>query len=121
MKPLAVESQQAAEASIAEACRLLQHRLEYRREVAGRGVYDLQYLRGRGLLLQRLARLINEAGVLDCDYRLRGEVLQQCDLLFGKWPHLFAVGGDVAEQCAVLAQRHHQQSADARLIGRSAD
>ena len=33
--------------------RLFQHRVEHRREVAGRGIDDLQHFGGRGLLLQR--------------------------------------------------------------------
>src|SRR5215472_1821576 len=37
--------------------RLFQDRLEYRGEVAGRGVDDLQYLGGRGLLCQRFIAL----------------------------------------------------------------
>ena len=40
----------------AEAVRLFQDRVEYRREIAGRGIDDLQHLGGRGLLLQGLAQ-----------------------------------------------------------------
>jgi len=36
--------------------RLFEHRIEHRREVAGRAVDNLQYLGGRGLLLQALAQ-----------------------------------------------------------------
>jgi hypothetical protein len=37
--------------------RLVEHRIEDRGEVAGRGVDDLQHLGARGLLLQRLVTL----------------------------------------------------------------
>ena len=37
---------------------LFEHRVEYRREVAGRGIDDLQHFGGRGLLFQRLAKRI---------------------------------------------------------------
>ena len=37
---------------LAQAHRLFEHRVEHRREVAGRGIDDLQHLGGRGLLLQ---------------------------------------------------------------------
>ena len=39
---------------------LLQYRLKYRQEVAGRRIDNLQYFGGRGLLLQGLARLGDE-------------------------------------------------------------
>ena len=107
--------------------RLFQHRVEHRREIAGRGVDDLQYLGGRGLLLQRLARLGDQPRVLHRDDRLRGEVLQQRDLLVGKRPHLPAVDDDRAEQACVLAQRNDQDGAcppsstSARAVGCRAD
>jgi hypothetical protein len=41
----------------AKAVRFFQDRVEHRREVAGRAVDYLQDFGGRGLLLQRLARL----------------------------------------------------------------
>ena len=39
---------------LAQEHRLFEYRVEHRREVAGRGVDDLQYLDGRGLSLHRL-------------------------------------------------------------------
>ena len=52
MEPLAVPRQHHAEGGLAEIDRLFQDRVEHWGEVAGRGVDDLQYLGGRGLLLQ---------------------------------------------------------------------
>ena len=75
-------------AALAQPHCLFQHRVEHRREIAGRGVDDLQHLGGRGLLLQCLARLGDQPRVLHRDDRLRGEVLQQGDLLVGEWPNL---------------------------------
>ena len=72
---------------------LFQDRVEYWREVAGRGIDDLQYLGGRGLPFQGLARLGQEPRVLHRDHRLRGEILQQRDLFVGERPHLQAVDG----------------------------
>ena len=91
--------------------RFLQYRIEHRCEVAGRAVDDLQYLGGRGLLLQRLARLGNQPRVLHRDHRLRSEILQQRDLLVGKWPHLPAIDGQCAEQGILFAQRNSKQGA----------
>jgi hypothetical protein len=55
--------------------------VENGREVAGRGVDDLQHLCGRSLLLQRLTGLSQEPRVLHCNDRLRGEVLEKSNLL----------------------------------------
>ena len=57
---LAVIGPQGAEEGLAQPQGLIQYRIEYRREVTGRGVDDLQYLGGRSLLLQCLARLGQE-------------------------------------------------------------
>ena len=48
---LAIENPQVAERGFAEMHRLFEHRVENRGEVAGRGIDDLQYLGGCGLLL----------------------------------------------------------------------
>ena len=42
---------------LAEARRPFEHRVEHRGEVAGRGIDDLQYLRGCGLLSESLITL----------------------------------------------------------------
>src|SRR5215831_19607266 len=83
-KIFAIEKLQAADDNCAKAVSLFQDRFKYRREVAGRGIDDLQYLSGRGLLLQRLARLGDEPRILHCDDRLRREILQQRYFLIGK-------------------------------------
>jgi hypothetical protein len=71
-----------AEGGLAEASRPIQHRVEDRGEVAGRGIDDLQYLGGRRLLVQGLARLGQEPRILDRDDRLRREVLEEQDFFF---------------------------------------
>jgi len=55
---------------------LVEHRIKHWGEIAGRRIDDLQDLGGCGLLLQSLARLGQEAGVLHRDDRLRGKVFQ---------------------------------------------
>ena len=62
--------------------RLLQYRVEYRREVAGRRIDDLQDLGCRGLLLQCLARLGQEPCIFHRDNRLRREALEEQDFFF---------------------------------------
>src|SRR6516162_6345447 len=76
IKPLAFSQHESAERGPAERARLLQHRVQYRREVAWRRVDHPQHVGGRGLLLQRLARLGQEPRVLHRDDRLRRKVLQ---------------------------------------------
>src|SRR5215471_19288611 len=99
---------QSAEIDPAQPVCFLQYCLEYRREVAGRGIDDLQYFGGRSLLLQCLACLGQQPRVLHCDDRLCGEVLQQRDLLVGEGPHLLAVSAEVPQQDALLTHRYRQ-------------
>ena len=73
---LAVIELKSGMVDAANALRLVEDRIEHRREVAGRGIDDLQHLGGRGLLLQGFARLGDEPRVLHRDDRLSGEVLQ---------------------------------------------
>ena len=54
-------------------------------------------------LFSALPQLIEQAGVLDGDHRLRSEVLQQRDLLVGERPNFLAVDGQGPEQHFVLA------------------
>src|SRR5271167_1765086 len=75
MKMVAVDPRQAAESRLAEPQRSFEHRVEHRGEVAGRRIDDLQDLGGRGLLLQRLARLGQQPRVFDRDDGLFSEVL----------------------------------------------
>ena len=106
-----VEFEDSRERAPQSRVRLFQDRVEHRREVAGRGVDDLQHLGGRGLLLQGLARLGDQPRVLHRDHRLRREVLQQRDLLVGERPDLLAVGSDTAEQASSLRSAHQTAGA----------
>ena len=62
--------------------------------------------RGRGLLLQRFAKLAEQPRVLDGDDGLRGEVLDQLNLLVGERAHLLTVDDDYTDQVLILEQRH---------------
>ena len=74
-KPIGLGQPQEPELGLADADRILQHGLEHRLEVARRARDDLQHLRGRRLLLQRLAQFVEQARVLDGDDGLAGEIL----------------------------------------------
>ena len=73
----------------------------------------MQHLGGRGLLLQRLARLGQQPSVLHRDHRLRGEVLEQCDFFVGERSRLASGYGNCPKQRLVFAQRNTQQGVDA--------
>ena len=105
-----IVGRKARRSGFAQPHRLLQHRVEHRREVAGRGVDDLQYLGGRGLLLQGLARLGHQPRVLHRDDRLRGEVLHQLDLLLGERLHFQPVSDDDPKQSIILAKGRRRRA-----------
>src|SRR5205085_7850241 len=100
-----------AEVYLAEIRSLLQHRVEHGSEVAGRRIDDLQHLGGCRLLIQRLAGLGDQARVLHCDDRLGGEVLKQCDLLFGEGSNLLTKNVYRAQECVSPKQRKNDPGA----------
>ena len=61
----------ASQSRAAELDQCIEHRLQ----VEGRAADDLEHVGGGGLLLQRFAQLVEQAGVLDGDDGLAGEVL----------------------------------------------
>src|SRR5262249_29562197 len=116
MKELTIKGPQNPERGLAKTNGLLQHRVEHRRQVAGRGVNDAKNLGCGGLLLQRLARLCDQPRILHCDDRLSGEVLEKGNLLLRERANLLAVGGDGPEYTALFAQRHGDYCARAFTV-----
>src|SRR5215469_9397038 len=95
---------------LADAGRRLNQSVEHRLEVEGGAADDLEHVASRGLVFESflqfsgaLARLIEQPGVLHRDDRLRGEVLQQRDLLLGEGAYLATMNIDDAEQRPFLA------------------
>src|SRR5262249_30083822 len=76
--------------------------VEHGLQIEGRAADDLEYVGGGGLLLQRLAQFVEQAGVLNGNDRLCGEILDQLDLLVGEGAHLLAEDIDGADKLAVL-------------------
>src|SRR5437763_6008792 len=74
MERIAVIRIQLPEGSITKPHRLFQHCAEHGCEVARRRIDDAQNLGCRRLLLQSFTCFVNEAGVLDSEERLGGEV-----------------------------------------------
>jgi len=114
-KLVAIAQIQAPKVCVADTCRVVQHRLEHRRELAGRARDDAQNVRGRGLLLQQfaeivrtLAQLVEQACIRDCDDGLLGEIADQCDLPVGERADFSAIDDDRADQLVLLEHRHCQ-------------
>src|SRR3954449_4626136 len=84
MQVLTVIIPKGAISCLTKVHRSFQHRLEYRGEVTGRRIDNLQYLGSCGLLLQGLTRLGDQPRILHRDDRLRREILDQRDLPVGK-------------------------------------
>src|SRR4051812_12862815 len=78
-----------------------QNAFEHRLGIGNRAADNLQHLGSGRLPLQGLFGFVEQTRVLDRDYRLCREVLQQLDLLLREWPHLLAVNGNDAEHNVV--------------------
>src|SRR6516164_3467342 len=108
--------------SFANAYGFLQHGFKHRLKIAGRATDNLQHLRCGSLLLQRFSKLtrafllrLKQSGVLDGDYRLVSECLDQLDLLLGERTYGCALKDQHtywnplaqkrhAEECAIVAE-----------------
>ena len=115
VEALAVQAENGAELRVGERAGLVEDLVEDRREVGRRARDDAEDLRGGRLLLEGLAQipvarlqLLEEAHVLDRDDRLRGERLEELDLLVGEGPHLVAAHHHGAERHALAHERRHQ-------------
>ena len=102
---------------LAQSRRRFDQRVEHRLQVESRAADDLEHVGGGGLLLQRFAQLVEQAGVLDGDDGLGGEVRHQLDLLVGERPDLLAVDGDGTDQLVLLEHRNDKYGAIHRRAG----
>src|SRR5262249_33701171 len=101
-------------------CRALNDRIEHRLHIRRRAADDAEYLRRCRLMFQRLAQfriafldLLEQSHVFNCDHRLVGKSLQQCDLLFSKRTDLHPMNRDRADRRAFSEHRRRQQRANA--------
>src|SRR5262249_16020518 len=108
MERATVVTEQYTKCRFADAYRIPQHGLEHRLQFTRRRADDLEYLRGRGLLFQRLAQLVEQPCVLDGNDGLRSEVLDQLDLLVGEGLDFLTEHVDRADQLIVLEHRNGQ-------------
>ena len=109
--------QQDAELRFADAHGVLQHRREYRIEIAWRRADDAQHVGGSRLLLQRLAQFAEQPRVLDGDNGLCGEVRQQFDLLIGEWLNILPINNDPTHY--LIVPEHRNANGGSRVRERS--
>src|SRR5262245_62116391 len=93
---------------LAQPRRRLDKGIQHRLQIESRPADDLEHVGGGGLLLQRLAQLVEQSGVLDSDDGLRGEVLDQIYLLIIKGADLLAIDSDRTNQVVLLEHRYDQ-------------
>jgi hypothetical protein len=93
-KGLVIPAIDISKLGLAYADGISQHGSKHRLEIARRAADDLEHLRRRRLLLQRLGEFqralllgLEQAHVLDRDHRLVGEGLSQLDLLVSEGPN----------------------------------
>jgi hypothetical protein len=106
---LSIEARAQSKRRFAQTHRVVQNRVEHRREIAGRGIDDLQYLGGRSLLLQCLARFDNEPCVFYCDDGLVGEGSDQRHLFVGEALNAPTAERDDARRLVIAQQRYTQR------------
>src|SRR5262249_36701653 len=111
MKPIVVTEIQCAELGLAKARRVRQHGIKDRLQFSGRTSEDTQHLGRRRLLLKRFSQLVEQSGILDGDDGLRGEILDQIDLLIVEGSDLLAIDSDRTNQVVFLKHRHDQKRA----------
>src|SRR5215468_9613993 len=104
-EPVALAQPQYTELGLADAHRIRQHGLEHGLKLAGRAGDDAQHLRGGGLLVERLAQLVEQARVLDRYHRLIGEAPHQLKLILLKGSHLAAIDNHHTDRLSFSRER----------------
>src|SRR5215467_12778050 len=113
---LAVDDGHEAEGRSAEPHRPFEHRVEHRGKVTRRRIDDLQYLGGRGLLLQCVAeiavarlQLIEQTDVLEGDGGLVGEGFEERYLDRGEGLDCTASAADDTDRSTVLEDWYREE------------
>ena len=86
-------------------------RVEHRLQIERRTADNFKHVGGRGLLFQRLLRLVEQPCVLDRDHRLVGEGAQKLDLPLGERSDAVTVDPKRAYNLPVPQQRHDEYGA----------
>ncbi len=92
---------------LAQAGCRFDERIEDCPQIEGRAADDLEHVGGGGLLLQRLAQLVEQPGVLDGDDGLVGEIGEQRDLFVREGTNFLTINRDCPNQLIILEHRHN--------------
>src|SRR5262249_42797578 len=84
--------------ALAQASSIFSKSIKHRPQITRRRTDNAQYVRSRGLELQRLPQLAQQPCVLDGNHSLGGEVLNQGNLLVSKWSNLLAKNAHYPDQ-----------------------
>src|SRR5262249_44762299 len=101
-EPLAMAQHDDRVECLAKARDGLGEGIEHRLKVECPTTKNLEHIGGSGLLLQRLAQLIQQSNVLDRDHRLGGEIRDQLNLLVGERSNFLTINNDRADQLVFL-------------------
>src|SRR5262249_655242 len=85
--------------------------------IEGRAADHLQDVRGGGLLLQGLAQLVEQAGVLDGDDGLRGKILDQNYLLIVEGADPLAIDSERTKQGVLPEHRTDRKRPSSSKLG----
>src|SRR5262249_15342313 len=118
---LALQAPNVGSFGSAQVCSRLYKGLKYLFQIERRATDDLQHVGGRCLTFERLLQLafarllsLKQSRVLDCDYGLVGEGLEQTDLLFSERSHFGAADANGADRFTLLPlQWNSQRSSEA--------
>ena len=72
---LPIASEEKGTVCLTQPGRRLGEGIQHCLQIEGRAADDLEHVGGGGLLLEQFAQLVEQAGVLDCDDCLGGEIL----------------------------------------------
>src|SRR5215831_3656731 len=90
-EPFAIGLPNGGVVRLAQARRGLYERIEHGPQIKGRAADDLEHIGSGGLLLERFAKFVEQARVLDGDDGLSSKIPYQIDLLLGKRSHFCTV------------------------------
>src|SRR5512146_815468 len=82
--------------------------VEYGLQIERRPADDLEHVSGGGLLLERLAQLVEQPRVFDCNHSLSGKIGYEFDLLIAENSRHFSVNDNDASRDSVSDQGHGQ-------------
>ena len=72
------------------------------------------------MLLKRFPQLVEQAGILDGDDGLVGEIGDQRDLLVGEWANFLAIDDDSADHLVLTTHRYGDVRPRTAEVGRGA-